>query len=117
MRFLFAVLSLAAGLAFTGKEAGAFCLETTDDNVTVTGTAGPGARYDQGTVYYFRIQRPSCATTKSEVVGVFGEGDIPCPEGSPVTVTGKLTHVISPGALYAFGTAMNFMRPESVACR
>lgn len=117
MRYLFALLCLAAALAFTKEEASAFCLESTDDHVVVSGIAGPGSRYDQGTVYYFRIQKPSCATTSTEVVGVFGEGDIPCPEGSRVTVTGKLTHVISPGALYAFGTAMNFMRPASVVCQ
>lgn len=117
MRYLLALLCLVAGLAMTQEEAGAFCLESTDDHVTVSGIAGPGARYDQGTVYYFRILKPSCATTSTEVVGVFGEGDIPCPEGSRVTVTGKLTHVISPGALYAFRTAMNFMRPKSVVCQ
>ena len=117
MRYMFAFFCLAASFAFTEREAGAFCLETTDDHVTVSGIAGPGARYDQGAVYYFRIQNPSCGTTHSEVVGVYGEGEIPCPEGSPVTVTGKLTHVISPGALYAFGTQMNFMRPASVVCQ
>lgn len=117
MRFLFAFLCLAAGLAFTQEEAAAFCLETTDEHTTVTGIAGPGARYDQDTVYYFHIHKPSCATTRSEIVGVYGEGDIPCPEGSPVTVTGKLTHVINAGGLYAFKTPMNILRPASVLCQ
>ena len=116
MKYAIALFLLAAGLALTPGEAAAFCLESTDDDSTVTGTAGPGKRYDQGAVYYFRILKPSCGTTKSEIVGVYGEGDIPCPEGSKVTVVGHLKHIISPGALYAFGTQMNIVHPTSVVC-
>ena len=40
MRYMFAFFCLAASFAFTEREAGAFCLETTDDHVTVSGIAG-----------------------------------------------------------------------------
>lgn len=117
MRFLFALFVLAAALAFDSQPAAAFCLDTSDEPVTVSGTVSDIQRPDQGRSYYFRITGPSCATTKSEVVGVFGKGEPPCPDGSPVTVTGNLTHVISGGALFAFRTPMNFMKPESVVCK
>jgi hypothetical protein len=116
MKILLALPGFAAALLLAGRPAAAFCLDSDGKSVTVSGVAADGAAYKDGT-YLFKVWGPSCASDNQEIVGVFGDGPLPCPNGAPVTVTGPLTHVIGSGGLFTLGIQMNFLHPESVACR